>query len=211
MYIIHFMQAKPDYTCLNVNTNTSYPCTADDFCSRPGIKFKVDYSTEQTIKNFITDFDLHCIDKVQMSMMGTVLFIGYTLSCLILPRLADIHGRKKIFCGFYHFHALGTAVILFLPSYIGIYIGLFMIGISSSIRSTVGYVYALEFIQFKHQNVAGTVLKTVDVMTPILFSLLFMYVSKDWRPYYYAGLAISMGAWVSSLFIPESPSLLMAQ
>lgn len=58
---------------------------------------------------------------------------------------------------------------------------------------------------------AGTVLKTVDVMTPILFSVLFMYVCRDWRPYYYAGLAISSVAWLSSLFMPESPSLLIAQ
>lgn len=48
-------------------------------------------------------------------------------------------------------------------------------------------------------------------MTPILFSVLFMTVSKDWRPYYYSGLAISFTAWIAALFIPESPSLLLAQ
>jgi hypothetical protein len=53
-------------------------------------------------------------------------------------------------------------------------------------------------------------MKTVDVMTPILFAVLFMTVCNDWRPYYYAGLAISSTAWISSLFIPESPSLLLS-
>lgn len=48
-------------------------------------------------------------------------------------------------------------------------------------------------------------------MTPILFSLLFMHVSKDWRIYYYAGLGISTAAWLCSLSLPESPSLLLAQ
>jgi MFS family permease len=84
-----------------------------------------------------------------MGLMGTTLFIGYTISCLILPRLADVHGRKAIFCGFYHFHAFGTATILFVPYQIGIYFGLFMVGVASAIRSSVGYVYALEFIETK--------------------------------------------------------------
>lgn len=76
-----------------------------------------------------------------MGMMGTVLFIGYALSCVILPRLADVHGRKLVMCGFNFFHGLGSFIILTFPSLLSIYIGLFMIGISAAIRTTVCYVY----------------------------------------------------------------------
>ncbi len=97
--------------------------------------------------NFIPYFDLHCISKVEMGMMGTLFFIGFTISCMIVPRLADIKGRRFTFIAFFHFHALGSAVMLFVPHYYAIYIGLFMVGIASAIRTSVGYIYSLEFIE----------------------------------------------------------------
>jgi len=145
-----------------------------------------------------------------MGLIGTSMFIGYTISSLILPRKADIHGRKIIFRCFYIFHALGMSIILFVPHQIGIYIGLFCVGTASTIRTSVGYVYGLEFIESTKQNIAGTLLKTFDVTTPIIFSVLFMTVSNNWRYYYYCGMALSLTAWVSSFFLPESPSLLIS-
>ena len=79
--------------------------------------------------------------------MGTFVFVGYTFSSIIFPRMADIYGRKIIFRSFYIFHAIGTAIILFTPDYVGIYVGLFFVGAASTIRTSVGYVYGLEFIE----------------------------------------------------------------
>jgi len=151
VYIIHFMEAQPAYVCSNspdFPRGKTFKCSPIDFCQPSSrVYYKVDWSNPESIKNYVTDFHLECIGKVEMGLMGTVIFIGYTLSCLVLPRLADIKGRKFVFCGFYHFQVLGIAAILFLPSLYSIYLGLFMVGFAQGIRSSVGYVYALEFIE----------------------------------------------------------------
>lgn len=107
VYIIHFMEAQPTYVCsyeAGFPQGKTFKCLPDDFC-KPNTKLfhRVDWSNPESIKNYITDFHLECITKVELGLMGTVLFIGYTISCLILPRLADIKGRRFVFCGFYHF------------------------------------------------------------------------------------------------------------
>eukprot|EP00347_Sterkiella_histriomuscorum_P007109 403350227 len=221
VYIIHFMQATPAYQCYPKTINNvesqftqkdqSFACVPDQFCNNPNMVHEVDYTSPQTILNYITYFNLHCIDKVQLGLMGTSIFVGYTISCFILPRMADTYGRKIIFRGFYVFHAIGMAIILFVPHQLAIYIGLFFVGSASTIRTSVGYVYGLEFIETSKQNLAGTLLKTIDVMTPILFSVLFMTITNNWRYYYYVGLGISIFAWLCSFTIPESPSLLISQ
>ena len=53
-------------------------------------------------------------------------------------------------------------------------------------------------------------MKTVDVITPILFSLLFIFVTTDWKLYYIGGLIVSILVWLSSLLIPESPIYLVS-
>ena len=83
-------------------------------------------------------------------MMGTSFFIGYTLSSIIFPRLADIYGRKIIFVTIFPLHLIGTALILLIPSSYIIYIGLFLIGLGATIRTVVGYVYCLEFFESKY-------------------------------------------------------------
>jgi MFS family permease len=79
--------------------------------------------------------------------MGTSIFIGYTISSLAFPRMADVYGRKIVFNTFFLFHILGTVAILFTPTYYGIYLGLFMVGLASTIRTVVAYVYSLEFVE----------------------------------------------------------------
>jgi MFS family permease len=142
--------------------------------------------------------------------MGTSIFLGYMLSSIMFPRMADIYGRKKLFTSFFLFHIIGTCLILFVPVYYGIYIGLFCVGLASTIRTVVAYVYSLEFFESNHQNIAGTFLKTVDCMTPILFSILFMTVTTNWRVYYYAGLSVATTAWILSFLLPESPAFLVS-
>ena len=102
------------------------------------------------MNNFIVDFNLHCISGFEIGLMGTSIFAGYTLSALIFPRMSDVIGRQKTFRRSFFLHVMGTAIILFAPSYYFIYLGLFLVGLASTVRTAVGYVYSLEFIMTKH-------------------------------------------------------------
>ena len=138
------------------------------------------------------------------------MFIGYTISSIVLPRMADLYGRKLIFRRFFIMHAIGIGLILFTPSYIGIYFGLMLVGAASTLRSAVGYIYSLEFIETSKQNVAGTFMKTIDVTLPIWVSLLFMNVSNEWRNYYIVSFIGGLLVWMLAFLIPETPSFLLA-
>ena len=82
--------------------------------------------------------------------MGTCIFIGYTVSSIVFPRMADLYGRKPLFTTIFLSHIIGTAAILFIPSYLSIYFGLFCVGLASTIRTVVAYVYSLEFFETRH-------------------------------------------------------------
>lgn len=97
------------------------------------------------MNNFIVDFDLFCISKVNLGFMGTILFIGLFLSSLIFPRLGDIHGRKPIFIKYFFIHVIGVLLITIAYNIYWIYIGLFLVGLGSSIRIAIGYVFVFEF------------------------------------------------------------------
>lgn len=76
-----------------------------------------------------------------------MIFLGYTFSALIFPRLSDVIGRKKTFCSGFLLHIAGLIIILYVPYRFAIYLGLFLVGVASTVRTAVGYVYSLEFIQ----------------------------------------------------------------
>ncbi len=142
--------------------------------------------------------------------MGTCIFTGYCISSLIFPRLADLYGRKTIFVRAFVLHISGLALVLFSPYQITIYIGLFIFGLATCVTKAVGYVYGLEFIPARKQNLPGSILKTVDVTTPIFLALSFMYLSNNWKVYYAYGLGFSVFTWLLSFTLPESPCFLAA-
>ena len=37
------------------------------------------------------------MSNYQISILGSMYFIGYTIACLTMLRLADTYGRKKLF------------------------------------------------------------------------------------------------------------------
>ena len=133
---------------------------------------------------------------MQMGMIGVSVAFGFALGSLIFPRMADIYGRQMIFRYFFPLHFIGIAIILWVHSIYGLYLGLFLIGLASTVRTVVAYVYALEFFQSQKQNLAGTFLKTVDVVSPIISCIIFIYFTNNWKLFYYVNFAISITTWV---------------
>lgn len=209
------MQAKPKYECAHLSTfdnnfSEFYPCQPEEFCINKAIEWRIDWTSSESINNFIVYFDLHCSSKFEIGLMGTMIFVGYTISAIIFPRMSDVIGRMLTFRRSFVIHVIGIGLILFVPSYYMIYVGLFLVGLASTVRTAVGYVYSLEFIEIKHQNLSGSIMKTVDVITPIIFSVMFLTVTNDWKVYYTAGFIISLVAWLCSFLIPESPCFLIS-
>ena len=65
----------------------------------PGVEFKIDYTnkTQGNVRGWIDQFSLECATDLQISMIGSCFFIGAFVGSFILPRLADVVGRKPMF------------------------------------------------------------------------------------------------------------------
>ena len=105
----------------------------------------MNWDSPESIHNWHQKFDLMCESKFKVGMIGSSFFIGWCLSLLWVPRLADIYGRKNLFritqvvdfCLF-------TAI--FVTSNLNIAIAIISgIGFTTSVRLAAGYIYMLEF------------------------------------------------------------------
>ena len=82
-------------------------------------------------------------------MIGASLFLGWCVTLLWVPALADKNGRKKIFW-FGMFCDLMLYTGLLITSSLGVMIALyFCFGMVCSIRIQIGYVYLMEMLPKK--------------------------------------------------------------
>lgn len=145
-----------------------------------------------------------------MGLIGSSYFIGWTATTLIIPPLADKIGRKWIYRICMVIQTLTMFGVVFSKS-MDMTIGLItLIGIVTSGRILVGYVYASEFLTNKWRVIFGTLNLVVDGTSTIWSAIYYDFVSK--HSIYFeligCGLAI-ICTLLAFLFIPESPIWLM--
>lgn len=116
--------------------------------------------------------------------MGTGFFLAIVFSCLVVPQLADKIGRKKIFVGGLWLHTVSLALLITVCHSIQFaFVLLVFQGISAVAKAYVGYVYLLELMPLKQQVFVGSFIFVVDGFTMILVSLVFAFVTTQWRPF----------------------------
>jgi MFS family permease len=104
-------------------------------------------TSPETLYNWVGRVDgLDCATNIIKSLIGMVWFIGWVLALLIIPRIADLFGRKQVYmismvCG----TVVYGAVLLCTNVYFMIVL-FFLSGIFVGIRMSMGYVYMMEFV-----------------------------------------------------------------
>ena len=83
-------------------------------------------------------------------MIGSVYFIGWTLAAFILPRQADIYGRRVVFWGSMIGHLLIYISIMLSNSLNLTLVLMFALGIFSCGRAAVGFLYMSELLPERH-------------------------------------------------------------
>jgi len=93
--------------------------------------------------------DLYCTSSADIGLIGTMFLVGCFVGSFMLPRAADIIGRRPMFIlGLCIFISVVVAS-LFCTSYYFCLFLLFMGGISETGRYYVAYVYLVEFMPEK--------------------------------------------------------------
>lgn len=96
-------------------------------------------------------YDLVCVNDSKIGAVGSAYFIGWALLALVIPRYANVNGRKPIYGLSLLFAVLAITSVLFCTN-IDMLVGAsFVMGLCCAGRITVGFCYAMEFLQPKHR------------------------------------------------------------
>ena len=116
------------------------------------------------IYNLYTKLGLVCNPnkKRAMSLIASFELIGISLSCLIIPRLGDLYGRKPLYV---------FALVLQIPVYIlacvfnhmvPIYVVAFFLGPCVTGRMACGFLLLLEMVPSRNQSWVGASLMVAE-------------------------------------------------
>ena len=67
---------------------------AETFCVDENIEHRIDFDRPENLKNYYVALGLECEQNSSVGKIGSSFFVGFMLANLILPRLADLNGRK---------------------------------------------------------------------------------------------------------------------
>lgn len=172
----------------------------------------MDYSKEETLENWIQKLDLYCATDYTMGLFGSMFFAGAFIGSFILPRLADLFGRRPIYLGGLCLYASTALCYPFSKSLYFNYILIFLGGISESARYYVGFVYLQELVPKYMQTYSGLMIFIVHAIAKILYDLSFYKISKDVVYICIVSICFVFSAITSVLLIiPESPRYLYSK
>lgn len=140
-----------------------------------------------------------------IGLIGSSFFAGVILGMFIIPRLADLKGRKWpiIACSFLQVPLY--IWMFFMSTLIEAYVIFFFFGVGFVGNVSIGPLYIQEFLQKRHRAISICVIQTLEGFVVILCVLYFVYITKDWKPWYYFVLGQQLLIIVGLLWLPESP------
>lgn len=150
-----------------------------------------------------------CKPKWLAGSLGSIYFIGYVLTLLWLPRLADVHGRKVLFTWGTFAQAILFTILMFTRQFYVMLVTIFAFGLLASIRQVTGFIYFLELMPQKNRTTAAVVFTIIDGLTYMLVTVYFWLISKQWFYIILIGYLMSIASAGLVWFLPESPVYLI--
>lgn len=172
----------------------------------------MDYDSVDSLHNWVEQMDLYCVSETKIGFIGSSFITGCFVGSFILPRLADIVGRKPMFLtGLAIFMAVVVAS-LFCKNINFLYFLLFMGGISETGRYYVAYVYVIEFVPSRYQNNAGLYVFMVFGFVMTYIAMQFWFIIKYWQINAVWAIGLALISFVCTVaWMPESPRFLYSR
>lgn len=209
------MIQEQEFTCQFTDpvavTDPEQVCTAENICDNdPEISsWAVDWNSKKSLYNWQQKLDLMCRPGWQVGALGSVYFIGYVLTLLWLPKLADIHGRKELFTWGMVAQTICFTVIMFTKQYYVMIAAIFGFGFLASIRQVTGFIYFLELLPVKNRIATAVIFTLIDGLTYQFVVIYFWFISKHWFWLILFAYCMQITGAILSWFLPESPVYLL--
>ena len=144
-YNIALLELQPQYLCTNSTSTVEYHCKPSDFCDKTNVTHRVDWDDKTSLHNWVETLDLTCTSGAKVGLIGSMYFFGLAASAIVLPRISDIFGRKKIYFIAMALHLIVYFVFLVSTSLTLNIVMILLFGALSVGRASIGYIYMQEF------------------------------------------------------------------
>ena len=212
MYNLSYLEREPVYQCRL--SDVWQKCSSDQVCQldQQGLDqdFRIDYSDPFSFDNLYTRLGLYCHTKDEIGLIGSLLFVGFAVSCLILPRYSDMYGRRP----FYIVGLIGQVVVwiglLFTTNLKLFYVFSFLFGCTVTGRFTLGYVCYIETIPKPYQKIMSLLVNGTDTVSILIATIYFAFIGRSWFVVQIIGIVQSLiGLALALMYRQESPRFLM--
>ena len=147
LYSMAYFTKVPPLLCQSVAGGQWTSCNSDLACDHQLTHaYKADPAAIDTLTNWVSELNLYCTKSISMSLIGSLFFTGTFIGSFLLPRLADIYGRKPLFLVGLSLYICVVIALFFTKSLSTLYFLMFMGGISETGRYYVAYVYTVEMM-----------------------------------------------------------------
>ena len=147
-----------------------------------------------------------------MSLIGSMFFVGTFSGSFILPRAADIYGRKPLFLIGLSLYIFVVIALFFVKSLWMLYVLMFLGGISETGRYYVAYVYAIEMMPEKVQDATGLYIFLVFGTAMTYIAVQFWFITKDCFVNNWIALVLALISLICvTIYLPESPRYLYSK
>jgi MFS family permease len=86
-----------------------------------------------------------CAQGWEIGLLGSMYFVGWVLSLILISRLADKIGRRMLFLGAIVAACIAFVLVIFCQSLTFMIVLMFISGCIMGVRLNLGYVYMMEF------------------------------------------------------------------
>ena len=147
-----------------------------------------------------------------MSVIGSMFFVGTFSGSFVLPRAADIYGRKPLFLIGLSLYICVDTALFFVNTLPMLYVLMFLGGISETGRYYVAYVYCIEMMPEKVQDATGLYIFLVFGTAMTYIAIQFWFITKDCFVNNWIALVLAIISLICvTIYLPESPRYLYSK
>jgi len=147
LYSIVYFTHVPPMLCQTTPDASWTSCTIDVACnSADTYAYKPDPNSIETLTNWVSELDIYCLSDFDKSLIGSMFFVGTFSGSFVLPRAADVYGRRPLFLIGLTIYICVVIGLYFNTQLPLLYVLLYFGGISETGRYYVAYVYCVEMM-----------------------------------------------------------------
>lgn len=146
-------------------------------------------------------------------MVGSCFFIGAFFGSFVLPRQADVVGRKPMFILGLVLYIITLVGLLVSSQQYMLYLLMVLGGVSETGRYYVAYVYAVEILPKRLQDLGGLCIFLLFSCFKVMVCLYLMNdPERSWKPLAHLAITLSLFSLIGTLMcLPESPRFLFSK